>query len=65
MFKYVPVINFFVLFALLLQGQSFTPRTFPVIGHQGQLLENPFSGGLDTPQFSETDVNNDGLQDIY
>lgn len=30
----------------------------------GNLLKNPWAGGLNLPQFSEVDLNNDGIQDL-
>ncbi len=36
----------------------------PVVIQQGQSLKYPWAGGLNSPQFSEIDVNYDGLMDI-
>jgi len=30
-----------------------------------QKLSNPLAGGLDNPIFSEADLNNDGLEDLF
>ncbi|MCF8237866.1 MAG: VCBS repeat-containing protein [Saprospiraceae bacterium] len=35
----------------------------PVHWH-GQILQEPFRGGLNAPQFQEADLNNDGIQDL-
>lgn len=32
--------------------------------HNNQILKNALTGGLDTPQFMELDLNNDGIQDL-
>ena len=62
-------ITFFLFLILLshhfiLKSQSLPELSFPVTVDSKQ-LKNPFNGGLDTPQFSEVDLNNDGLKDIY
>ncbi|MFK8101402.1 MAG: T9SS type A sorting domain-containing protein [Saprospiraceae bacterium] len=31
----------------------------------GENLANPLAGGLNNPQFSEVDLNNDGIQDLF
>ena len=31
----------------------------------GLEIQNPFAGGLNAPQFSEVDLNNDGILDLY
>ncbi|MEM7104160.1 MAG: T9SS type A sorting domain-containing protein [Bacteroidota bacterium] len=31
----------------------------------GDLLENPLAGGMNNPQFSEVDLNNDGILDLF
>ncbi|MEM1322021.1 MAG: T9SS type A sorting domain-containing protein [Bacteroidota bacterium] len=33
--------------------------------HDGRKLVSPLAGGLDSPQFSAVDLNNDGRQDLY
>ncbi len=35
----------------------------PVHWH-GQILQEPFRGGMNAPQFQEADLNNDGIQDL-
>lgn len=34
------------------------------VKHGNKVLKNPFTGGLDAPQFSECDLNNDGVNDL-
>ncbi len=65
MLRYISILFIYIIFTNITFGQIFVPRTFNVIGHQGQLLQHPFSGGMDRPQFSEADINNDGLPDLY
>ena len=59
----------YLLSVLLLLGWSLSSQTlerFPAaFTVDGQLLLNPLSGGLNVPQLSAADLNNDGLQDLY
>lgn len=56
-----------VCFALLgttLWAQSqYEPMNIPLTKN-GQLLRNAWAGGMNLPQFSEVDLNNDGTQDL-
>jgi hypothetical protein len=45
------------------QIQMFERMTVPVF-KEGQQLAYPFTGGLNNPQFSNADLNNDGIQDL-
>jgi hypothetical protein len=45
------------------QQQMFQRISVPV-SRGGQAFAEPFSGGLNNPQFSEADLNNDGIQDL-
>lgn len=45
------------------QSQMFERLTFPVEAN-GKDLKFPFAGGLNAPQFSQADLNHDGLQDL-
>ncbi len=65
MLRYIFFLFIYAISTNIVLGQIFVPRTFDVVGHQGQVLQNPFSGGMDRPQFSEADMNNDGLLDMY
>jgi hypothetical protein len=47
-----------------LQGQSFQ-RLQPPVEFNGKVLSNAWGGGLNCPQFSEADFNNDGKMDLY
>jgi len=55
----------FSAFTLVLNAQNpmFPEWTAPVF-QNGQPLPHPFSGGINAPQFSTADLNNDGLDDI-
>jgi hypothetical protein len=61
--------NLSLLLGLLLtqlltaQEQMFQPMTFPVI-QNGKVLEYPFAGGMNAPQFSAVDLNNDKILDL-
>lgn len=54
----------FLFFPLFLLGQTFKEITLPVSNAQ-KTFSDPFTGGMKCPQYSETDVNNDGITDIY
>jgi len=62
--------NSFLLAYLLLtslltvNAQSFE-RLYPEFIHNGTTLKEATAGGLSSPQFSEVDLNNDGIQDLY
>ncbi|MCP3932605.1 MAG: T9SS type A sorting domain-containing protein [Bacteroidetes bacterium] len=56
-------IQVFSLFSVLL-GQALEPFDIPVLINN-KVLEYPLAGGLNTPQFSEVDLNDDNLQDLY
>ena len=66
--KEQPFSLFLTLLGLLLatvhqlQAQ-YLPLDIPVT-KQGQLLKNPWAGGLDAPQFSTVDLNNNGIKDL-
>ncbi|MBK9336466.1 MAG: T9SS type A sorting domain-containing protein [Lewinellaceae bacterium] len=45
------------------QEQMFQHLSFPVI-QNGKLLEYPFAGGMNAPQFSAADLNNDQIPDL-
>lgn len=45
-------------------GQGFSPYAAPVTEH-GIQLGNPWAGGLNAPQLSAADFNNDGVPDLY
>ena len=47
-----------------INAQSFE-RLFPEFIQNGTTLKEATVGGLSSPQFSEVDLNNDGIQDLY
>ena len=51
-------------FALNSFGQSFERFDVPV-SVNGNQLENPWAGGLNSPQYSTADFNNDGIEDLF
>lgn len=68
--KFLPLsrINLLVIslffFVHHLSAQQFEREHFPV-SSMGQDLSNAWTGGMNTPQFSEIDLNNDSLMDLY
>jgi len=47
-------------------GQSYVLASdVPVLGAGGQPLVHAWAGGLNNPQFSNMDVNGDGIQDLF
>ncbi len=55
----------FLLSTFLSLAQNVEEFTIKVMDDNGNELINPFSGGYDTPQFSEADFNNDGQLDLF
>lgn len=53
------------LFFLPLQAQTFPRFSVPFRTADGQLLRNALAGGLNNPQVSEADLNNDGIKDLF
>jgi len=47
-----------------LNGQDFE-RFFPPVTESSKTLAYPWAGGLRSPQFSNIDFNNDGVQDLF
>ena len=54
----------FFLLSNFLSAQTFQRQNIP-FKINGTTLQNPLTGGLNAPQFSEVDLNNDGKQDLY
>ena len=59
----------FLLFTLLILslpaiGQEFIAEDIAKFNVNGQELANPFAGGMNAPQFSNVDFNDDGLMDV-
>lgn len=46
------------------KAQSYKLDTTIQVVDQGRRLVNAWSGGMDTPKFSNTDINQDGLKDL-
>lgn len=64
------VVRFFILALIAtgpfnsLQGQFFEPFSAGVT-IKGVTLDNPWAGGLNSPQVSTADFNRDGIEDLY
>jgi len=54
----------FILFFGILTGQDLSPLTFDFTVNN-TVIKNPLTGGINTPQVSNADFNNDGLLDLY
>lgn len=46
-------------------GQTYKPDHITPVSQYGVTLVSPFAGGLNDPQFSATDLNHDGLKDLF
>jgi hypothetical protein len=58
------LISIFLVSTLFIQAQEF--ERLPIKGYvNGKELLNPWAGGLNRPQFSMADLNQNGIQDIY
>ncbi len=56
----------FFLFLVIVQAKSQTfERLNPDVVVDGKLLEYPFTGGMNAPQTSGVDLNNDGKKDLF
>ncbi|MFK7808731.1 MAG: T9SS type A sorting domain-containing protein [Saprospiraceae bacterium] len=59
----------FIAVVLLLNIEYSVAQSYPLADISfkvdGQILRNPFAGGLNSPQFSSVDLNNDGILDMY
>ena len=47
-----------------INAQDYSSWSAPII-KDGSILSNPFGGGLNAPQLSEIDLNQDGRQDLF
>lgn len=61
--------NYTTTLLVLFLSLSVTAQTlepiYPEFIEDGQVLKEATVGGLSSPQFSEVDLNNDGIQDLY
>lgn len=63
MIKHLPL--FILLFSLqVINAQSFDLKNIP-FEINGESLKLTLAGGLNSPQFSKADLNNDGIEDLY
>jgi len=58
------LVIFFLFIGIFVQAQDASVFVCPVTDSDGNLLANPFVGGLDSPQFNQTDFDDDGDQDV-
>lgn len=52
-------------FPNMLHAQNINHQTLPVYDENGHVLSQPFTGGNISSIFSEVDLNNDGLMDLF
>lgn len=58
------LIQFFPLINCLTAQEQIFQRFHAPVEINGKALSNPFGGGLNAPQFSEADLNKDGIADL-
>jgi hypothetical protein len=56
---------YFFLLLLLLQTSAWAQSVVAVHGLDGRFLKYPFAGGLNNPQFSNIDIDQDGKLDLF
>ncbi len=54
---------FLVFNAVVLYSQDISPVSYELTV-EGSVVENPYTGGLNSPQFNKMDVNFDGIKDL-
>ncbi|BDS09922.1 T9SS type A sorting domain-containing protein [Aureispira anguillae] len=59
--RILPLLFLFISASNLLA--QYVPMDIPLVKN-GTPLKNPWAGGLNLPQFSEVDLNNDGIKDL-
>ncbi len=68
-FKQLPILFFFFILtfagATLGTAQHFIPTNYQCKDTQGNPLQLAFAGGLNNPQYSATDLDNDGVKDLF
>ncbi|MBK7096286.1 MAG: VCBS repeat-containing protein [Saprospiraceae bacterium] len=61
--KFILLLILSIIFTTFASGQTITPYQCE-FNIDGKALENAFAGGLNSPQFSSIDINQDGLKDL-
>lgn len=59
------ITTYLILFLSLSVNAQILEPIYPEFIVDGQTLKEATVGGLSSPQFSEVDLNNDGIQDLY
>ncbi len=59
------LVSFFLLICHLVDAQEFTLRNDIQISDERGTMDFPLAGGLNAPQVSAADLNNDGLDDLH
>ena len=54
---------FYYLFVFNALHAQYSPSSFPLT-ENGKTYAMPWAGGMNLPQFSEVDLNNDGIMDL-
>lgn len=63
-YRYALIVGLLFIAAFHVSGQNFKHYN-PKVKVNGNYLKNPWVGGLNAPQFSEGDFNNDGIADLF
>ncbi|HYV94698.1 MAG TPA: T9SS type A sorting domain-containing protein [Chitinophagales bacterium] len=63
--KIFPLIIISSLFIFKSEAQYFANYNTPVQDINGVAMKYPWTGGLNNPQFSDGDFNNDGIKDLF
>lgn len=61
--KIIPLVFIFLYVSKILNAQLFYDNSIVVI-ENSDTIQFPWMGGIDLPQYSNADINNDGFQDI-
>lgn len=64
MIRYSSQLIFYLLLPFFLDGQDFSSFSVP-LSQKGQQLDQAWIGGLNAPQVSQIDLNQDGLLDLH
>src|SRR4029077_19158921 len=56
---------FLLLSSMFIQGQNLREDDSIPVTYNGNLLMYPWAGGLNNPQYSTIDFNNDGIKDLF
>src|SRR4051812_8780602 len=61
----IPLALIAIITSRKVNAQSFAPALSIPVTVNGNTLVNAWAGGLNSPQFSEIDLNGDGIKDLF